>query len=164
MSTAAPISLGQLLKQFCAADPSKVPGLAFPVYVPGTAGKTITFASDGEGVAIWTPGKLGRYRDWQATGSPDGFSPLAWRDRYRGGASTPLPLPGRSRTGQAWWLGRLAEIPARWMPVLKEFDACWIGGCAGEASTKGGPWAYASFVGTIDKRVFNGVVRTVEKS
>jgi len=155
-------SLGQILRPFCAENPSQYPALAFPVRVPGTAGRTLTFASDGETAAIWTAGALGRYRDWSAAGSPDQFSPLEWRGLYRSGASTPLPLPHLMDGGAAvWWLGRVGVLAPRWVTALQRFDACWLSGSKGTPAP-GKYWPALSFIATVDKRVFNGVIKCPE--
>lgn len=153
MSTTAAPSIGRLLLPFCAADRREVPGLAFPVYVAGAAGKVLTFASDGKTCAIWTAGRVGRYRDWSGTGSPDGFSPVAWRNRYRSGASTPLPT-GTTIRRPILWLGRTGYLPAPFAKALDAFDAVWLAGSEEQA----GGWQVLSFVATLEKRAFHGVI------
>lgn len=154
--------LGLLLRRFCVLDPAQDPALAYPVYIPGDAGRTLTFAGDGETIAIWTPGRIGRYRDFAAPGSPSGFSPLLWRRMWRPDCSTPLPLPARSGPhkghGSAVWLGRTALIPPRALSILADFDTCYIGGSV-PATIDGAHWTWASFTASVDKRLFKGVLK-----
>lgn len=159
MTTLETPTIGQILRRFCAKDPGLTPGLAFPCYITGPSGGILTFASDGETVAIWTAGRIGRYREWSGTGSPDGFSPVEWRGRWRSGCSTPLPM---LRTGdqlvRVGWLGRDVLLEKPWVEALQSFDAVWIG-----KTISTGTWRYGftSFMASFGKMRFNGVVRSV---
>lgn len=150
------LSLGQLLRKFGASDPAECPGLVYPVLMPGTGGKPITFCGNGVNIALWTPGKAGRYRDWTASGCPDGFSPAEWRARYRAGATTPLPRPEPGLLTEVWWMGAVGWIPTRWVQELAQFDTCYL---AGSGKPVHGVWEWCSFMASWENRVFRGVVR-----
>ena len=158
---APPVSPARLLQLFCPGNPGLHPAIAFPVIIAGTGAKPWTFASDGETMAVWTKRKLVGYKDWQPTGSPDGFSPREWIARYRAGASTPRPLPGSATKlpVEAEWLGHVCAITTAAARLLNHFDACWIGG--GSARPVSGRWPWISFHAVLDGRFFEGVLKGV---